>query len=324
MIYKDNNLYFNFVHMQENTSNTKSIIANNITWIDIRDPKQKNLDKLQGTVNLHPLISRQLLPPIHRPKIEEYPDQLFMVLHFPVYDAQKRENQPIELDIVITSKYLITVHSEIIPSLDIFFNDCEHQDYYQKQYFKSSGRLILGLLDWMIDECLPMLDHVSERMFDIENHVFKGDEKAMVSEIAAVKHDLINFRRAIKPQRSVLETLEKKYMRLYGPELKALTQEVVGSNIRVWNILENNQELINSLEQTNNSLLSYKLNDIMRFLTVISFIVFPLTVIINFFGMSVFNNVPLIGNPHTWQVIIALMFVSTVIMVIYFKKKKWL
>lgn len=310
--------------MQENIQNIKSITANNINWIDIQNPKQKDLDRLKETINLHPMISRQLLPPIHRPKIEEYPDQLFIVLHFPVYDEKKRKNQPIELDVIITPKCLITAHSEIIPSLDIFFNDCKHQDYHQKQYFKSTNRLVLGLLDWMIDECLPMLDHVSERMFDIENHVFKGDEKAMVSEIAAVKRDLINFRRAIKPQRSVLETLEKKYRRLYGPELKSLTQEVVGSSVRVWNILENNQELINSLEQTNNSLLSYKLNDIMRFLTVMSFITFPLSIIVGFFGMGIFNNDSLVNNVHILPVIFTIMFISTTIMVIYFKKKKWL
>lgn len=310
--------------MQENIQNIKSITANNINWIDIQNPEQKDLDRLKETINLHPMISRQLLPPIHRPKIEEYPDQLFIVLHFPVYDEKKRENQPIELDVIITPKYLITTHSEIIPSLDIFFSDCKHQDYHQKQYFKSTNRLVLRLLDWMIDECLPMLDHVSERMFDIENHVFKGDEKAMVSEIAAVKHDLINFRRAIKPQRSVLETLEKKYQRLYGPELKSLTQEVIGSNIRVWNILENNQELINSLEQTNNSLLSYKLNDVMRFLTVLSFITFPLSIIVGFFGMGIFNNSSLVNNILILPIILFIMFISTTIMIIYFKKKKWL
>ncbi|MFC1700618.1 magnesium transporter CorA family protein [Patescibacteria group bacterium] len=300
------------------------ITSNNITWIDIKNPKQKNLDELNEKIKLHPMIKRQFLPPIHRPKIEEYLNQIFIVLHFPVYNIKKRENNPVELDIIITPDMLITSHSEEIPSLDIFFNDCEHQKYHQKHYFKTSNHLALGMLDWIIDECLPMLDHISEEAINIEKNVFEGNCKEMLTEISIVKRNLINFRRAIKPQRSILEVLEKKYRRLYGKELKTLTQEVVGSNIRVWNILENNQELINSLEQTNNSLVSYKLNDIMRFLTVISFITFPLSVIVGFFGMNIFSNIPIVNSPIAWIVITIVMIISTIIMVAYFKNKKWL
>ncbi|MFH1611960.1 MAG: magnesium transporter CorA family protein [bacterium] len=310
--------------MKKTNQNTKSIIANNITWIDIINPKQCNLDELKEQFHLHPMVSRQFLPPIHRPKLEEYPNHLFMVLHFPVYDEEKKENQSAELDIIITPNALITSHKSIIPSLDIFFNDCEHQEYHQKKYFQTPNHLVLGMLDWMIDECLPMLDHVSEEIFNIEKHVFEGHEKAMVTQISIIKRDLINFRRAIKPQQAILEILEKKYKRLYGPELKLLTQEVIGSNARVWNILENNQELINSLEQTNNSLLSYKLNDIMRFLTVISFITFPLSVIVGFFGMNIFGNIPIVEHPLSWLIIIAVMVVTTAVMVLYFKRKRWL
>lgn len=303
----------------------KKIIANNITWIDILKPTQKDLDELKEKFHLHPFIVQQFLPPIHRPKIEEYPGQLFMALHFPVHVRSRQQTKPAELDFIITPNALITSHADKIPDLEIFFNDCQLQDYHQNQYFKSSGYLLFGLLDWLIDACLPMLDHVSEKIERIESHVFQGKEKEMLHKIALLKKDLIDFRRAIKPQRSVLEILEKKYQRLFGHELKALAQETIGSNIRVWNVLENHRELINSIEQTNNSLLSYKLSDIMKFLTVVSFITFPLSVIVGFFGMNIFDNIPLVRqNPFAWIVILVFMFLVTSIMVIYFRKKKWL
>ncbi len=303
----------------------ETITANNITWIDVQKPKQKDLDELKQKFHLHPFIVQQFLPPIHRPKIEEYPNQLFMVLHFPVFNQRDKQNKPVELDFIITSTTLITSHADKIPDLETFFNDCQLQDYHQAQYFKSSGHLLFALLDWLIDACLPMLDHVSEKIEKIESHVFQGKEKEMLSKISLVKKDLIDFRRAIKPQRSVLEILEKKCQRLFSQELKSLAQEVIGSNIRVWNVLENHRELINSIEQTNNSLLSYKLSDIMKFLTVVSFITFPLSVIVGFFGMNVFDNIPIVReNPLTWLVILVFMFLVAGIMVIYFKKKKWL
>ncbi len=302
----------------------KKITANNITWIDIENPTQKDLDELNEKFNLHPFIVKQFLPPIHRPEIEEYPDQLFIALHFPVYNSKSKETKTVEIDFIVTPDALITSHKDKVPDLETFFNDCELQDHYQNQFFKSSGYLLLGLLDWLIDSCLPMLDHISEKIEKIEDNVFKGKEKEMLLEIAMVKKDLINFRKAVKPQRSVLEILGKKSIRLFGQESRPLAQEVVGSIIRVWNVLENHRELINSIEQTNNSLLSYKLSDIMKFLTVVSFITFPLSIIVGFFGMNIFSNIPIIQHSFSWMVILIFMAMTAIIMVIYFKKKKWI
>jgi len=303
----------------------KKITANNITWIDIEKPGQNDLDEIKERFHLHPFIANQFLPPIHRPKIEEYPDQLFIVLHFPVFNPKKQETKPVELDFIITADTLITSHIGKIPDLETFFNDCQLQDYHQSQYFQGLGYLLFGLLDWLVDACLPMLDHIGEKIEIIETHVFEGREKEMLSKIALVKKDLIDFRRAVKPQRSVLEILEKKSPRLFGAGLKPAAQEVVGSCIRVWNVLENHHELISSIEQTNNSLLSYKLGDIMKFLTVVSFITFPLSVIVGFFGMNVFDKIPVVReNTLTWPFILFGMIISTTIMVFYFKRKKWL
>ena len=303
----------------------KTITANNVTWIDIQKPKQKDLDELKEKFNLHPFIVQQFLPPVHRPKIEEYPGQLFIILHFPIFDTETNQTKLAELDLIIASNTLITSHAEEIPNLKTFFDDCELQDYHQAQHFKNNGHLLFGLLDWLIDSCLPMLDHISEKIEKIEGQVFQGKEKEMLLEIAMAKKDLIDFRRALKPQRSVLEILGKKSQRIFGHELQPLSQEVIGSSIRAWNVLENHRELINSIEQTNNNLLSYKLSDIMKFLTVVSFITFPLSVIVGFFGMNVFGSLPIIREgSYSWAIILIFMIFTISIMVFYFKKKKWL
>ena len=305
------------------------ITINNITWTDILNPKEKDLEYLKEKFSLHPKIAHQFLPPIHRPKIEEYslPQkaiQLFLVLHFPVFDKKTRSTEPIELDFIVTPNSLITSHSKQIPALEIFFNDCKLQKYYQENYFKTTGHLLLNLLDFLIDSCLPMLDHIAENIQNIEKQVFQGKEKEMLSEIAIVKRDIIDFRRAIKPQKSVLDLLSKKAERLFHKELKPLVQEVIGSNIRVWNTLENQKELIESIEQTNNSLLSYKISDIVKILTVISFVTFPLSVIVGFFGMNVFNKVPSLQWKFTWLVILISMIISSLLMLWAFRRKKWI
>lgn len=302
----------------------KKITANNVTWIDIQKPKQEDLDQLKADFDLHPFIAEQFLPSIHRPKIEEFPGQLFIVLHFPVYKKKINQTKLVELDLIITPTTLITSHSERIPDLEMFLTRCQDNNYHQNQYFKSSGHLLFELLDWLIDSCLPALDHIGQKIEKIEDKVFKGQEKEMLIKIALIKKDLINFNRAIKPQRSVLEILKKKSARIFTRELDSMAQEVSGSLIRVWHVLENHRELINSIEQTNNSLLSYKLSDIMKFLTVVSFITFPLSVMVGFFGMNIFTNVPIVRHPFTWIIILAFMFLTAFVMVSYFRKKKWL
>ena len=304
----------------------QKISANNITWIDILKPSEKELEQIKNQFGLHPFIAKQFLPPLRRPKIEEYPNQLFVVLHFPVYNPETKKTKTVELDFIITPNTLITSHSKKIPYLETFFNDCKLQEHHQNRYFKTNaGGLLLGLLDWLIDSCLPMLDHVAEKVEKVENRVFEGEEKEMLLEIAALKHDLIEFRRAIKPQRSILEILAKKSSRLFGINSRPMAQEVVGSIVRVWNVLENHRELTESIEQTNNSLLSYKLSDIMKFLTVVSFITFPLSVIVGFFGMNVFSTTSIVReNSYAWVWITSGMILTTSIMVIYFKRKKWL
>ncbi len=303
----------------------QTIIDNGISWIDINNPKERDLNGIKERFHLHPFIIRQLLPSVHRPKIEEYPGQLFIVLQFPILNSDKKGVKLVELDFIITANTLITSHSGKIPALEEFFNNCKKRTYYRDQHFKSNGHLLLGLLDWLIDARLPLLDKISERIDKIEKKVFQGKEREMLSQIALVKKDLIGFRKAVKPQATVLEILEEKTPRFFNQELKPLVKEVVGSNSRVLTVLENHQELINSIDQTNNSLLSYKLSDIVKILTVVSFITFPLSVIVGFFGMNIFDNIPIVReNVYTWLVILIAMAIVTIIMVIYFKRKKWL
>jgi len=307
--------------------NLKTLSHNEITWIDIFNPTDADLLNLKEKYDLHPLIARQFLPAIHRPNIEEHNGQLFIILHFPVYHESEKRVKSVELDIIIfkEQQIMVTSRKKVIPSLKTFFGDCEVQEYHQKHYFNNVGTLLYGMLDFVIDDCLPMLDHVTDNLDRIENNVFKrGHEREMLNEITNIKRDLIDFRRSIKPQRSVIETLIKKNTRFFGVKIESLAQEVLGSNIRVWNALENLKELVESIEQTNNSLLSYKMSDIMKFLTVVSFITFPLSIIVGFFGMNVFENVLIISHPLTWMFVLLIMCLAGLIMYLFFKIKKWL
>jgi magnesium transporter len=144
----------------------------------------------------------------------------------------------------------------------------------------------------------------------------------MVFELSMAKRDILNFRRTMKPQRSVIESLVQKEYRFINPSLKAYFQDLVGTNIRVWNTLESAKETIESLEATNNSLLSNKLDMTMRVLTIFSAVMLPMTVYSNILAMSA--DIPFGKNPNAFWIHLIIMLILSLTTVVIFKAKKWL
>ncbi len=299
----------------------KQTTFNNVTWVDILGLSEKQANELKQELGLASSVHRELLTKQNRSKIEEYDNYIFIVLHFPVHNKETRATKPVELDFIVTPSRVITFQQQAIPALETFFETCDDHDDMKITYFRSAGYLLFSLLDKLIDSSMPMLDHLHEKIDKIEDQIFKGIEKDMLYEIAIVKNDVIDFRRAVKPQKSIYEILTKKAGRFFGHEVDHLTPEITGSNIRVWNTLENLKELIESLEETNNSLLSYKLSHIMKTLTIVSFITFPLSLIVAIFSMDV--RLPFLRSPYNWFGNVAFIVLAVAGLTSYFRKKKW-
>lgn len=299
----------------------KQITHGDISWADFQSITEKQADELKQELGLNGSVHRELLTKQNRSKIEEYDNYIFVVLHFPVHDKETRTTKPVELDFIITSSRVITFQQQVIPALESFFEACDDHDDMKMAYFRSVGYLLFSLLDKLIDSAMPMLDHLHEKIDKIESQIFKGIEKDMLYEIAIVKNDIIDFRRAVKPQKSIYDILTKKANRFFGREIDYLAPEIVGSNIRVWNTLENLKELIESLEETNNSLLSYKLSHIMKTLTIVSFITFPLSLVVAVFNMDV--KIGFLRSPYNWFGVVAFVILAATGLILYFRKKKW-
>jgi magnesium transporter len=187
---------------------------------------------------------------------------------------------------------------------------------------KTPAHLAYDILEMLLDSFFPNLDHIHERLLDIEEQVFAGKEKEMVFEISIVKRDILNFRRTLKPQRHIIESLTQMKSPLIAEELIPYFQDLIGTNIRLWNALESNKETIESLEETNNSLLSNKLNLTMKLLTLFNAIFLPITVYSNIMAMS--TPVPLHNYPGGFWVHSAIMLLISLFTIVLFRMKKWL
>ena len=291
-----------------------------VIWLNLANPQPNELIFLQEELKISSSVIKELLAFNKRPKIEECDNYLFLVLHFPVFHQKTSQTLPTELDFIITPEQIITIYQNSNPSLEKFFEEVKNDSDLQANYFRSPAYLLFCILDKLIDSCLPMLDHIHEKIEIIEKNVFEGKEREMLKEIAIVKRDIIDFRRTIKPQRSALELLAKKVNRFFKQDFDFITQEVIGSEVRVWNILENHKEMIEAIEKTNEGLLSYQINRVMHTLTFFSIILFSLTFIASFFSMRIFS----ITSRWGFGVILAIMIVDVIIITLLFKRKRWM
>ena len=301
----------------------QTIKTNNLTWIHFKEPDADDVLKIQKKFNLHPLVVEEFSTPTLRPKATEYENCLYLAIHIPLFDMNEKTTYPGELDIVICPGTLITSFDKDIYQLTDFFSELKKNKKKRDVYMNQSpGALLRYIIEMLLESCFPKLDHISRKLDRIEDEIFAGHEKEMVFEISVVKRDILNFRRTMKPQKTVFESLALKNYSLIEPELKPYYQDLIGTNIRIWNTLESAKETVESLEDTNNSLLSNKLDLTMKVLTIFSAIMLPMTVYSNILAMSA--DIPFGKNPHGFWIHLAIMLMISGFTISVFKLRKWL
>ena len=301
----------------------KEVSFKKITWLDFENPSADDVLYLQENFDIHPLAIEEFVTPTMRPKATEYHNCLFLTVHIPLFDIVTRTTYPGELDILLTKDHIISGHSKEIYQLTEFFNQLEGSEGKRRLYMgKDTASLMYRILEILFESCFPKVDHITEKLNAIEEEIFKGNEKEMVMEISVVKRDILNFRRTLKPQRSIIESIMQKNCSLISKDLMPYFQDLLGTNTRLWNVLENSKEIIESLEETNNSLLSNKLDMTMKILTIFSAVLLPLTVYSNILAMSA--SIPFGNNPYGFWIHMSIMLFIGLVTVTLFKTKKWL
>jgi len=279
--------------------------------------------ELASRFGWHPLDLEDVLSKRQRPKIDDYPEYLFAVLHFPVYDKTIQRLNAAELDVFLGPNYLVTLPNVELLPVTRLFRRCEEDEELREQLFtKGSGRLLYEVLDDLFDYCFPILDKIAHKLDSIEDDMFEGRSDEVVRDISNVKQEIISYRKIIKPERSTLRLLERHTERFLPENLELYFDDIVDASERVWDLLDNYKEVVEALEDTNESVISHRQNDVLRLLTIISVTMLPLSVIAGVFGMNV--DFPGEGSAPAFWVVIAAMAVTLGGMVAFFRLKRWL
>ncbi len=299
------------------------LTSNGLTWIHVDAPRPAQAHDLAERFGWHDLDVEDVLSKRQRPKIDEYPEYLFAVLHFPRYDKQVQRLNAAELDLFLSGDYLVTLpNAELLP-LTRLFRRCEEDEALRENLFtKGSGRLLYEVLDDLFDYCFPILDKIGHKLDTIEDEMFEGRSEEIVRDISNVKQEIISYRKIIKPERSTLRVLERHVERFLPEELDLYFDDIVDAAERIWDLLDNYKEVVDALEDTNESVISHRVNRVLQILTIFSVVLLPLTLISGIFGMNV--KFPGYGSAEAFWIVFAAMIATIVGMVACFRYKRWL
>lgn len=304
----------------------KTIEGKKFEWFDAGQADEKSLAYLAERFKLNEADLKECPPPLQRPKLIPRPDYLFMILLLPVYNRKKREIGTVEIDFFIGSDFLVTVHDDEFEPLKNFFHECQKFEGVKNKYLNGNpAGLIHELLNRLILYCFPMLNHISLDIDGIEKNLFIAThQKQMLGEILLIKRNIVNFRKAMQAHKNVIKKLVSEMPRFFlTAQLDAYLNNLVEYTKEIWDLLENYKDTIDALQQTNESLISFRLNQIMKTLTIFSVIVFPLTLLAGVFGMNT-PGMPWMNDAWGFWKVVIIMLIGMIGMLIFFKKKKWL
>jgi magnesium transporter len=309
--------------MPDAVSEPEILEAAGIRWIHIESPRTADRDWLEEHFEFHALDYEDVYSRNQRPKLDQYDDYVFIVLHFPLFDKDTGRILTAELDLFLGPDYLITLPNIPLPPLAAMFERYrEKEDLREATFSKGSGYLLYKIVDTGVDAAFPMLRKMGLKLERLEDDIFEGRSSEIVRDISEAKQEIINFRKIVRPQRAVLRDLERTKQRYLQEELEIYFDDISDAAERTWDTLENYKEVIEALESTNESVLSHQLNDSFRVLTAASVLLLPLTLIASIWGMNV--PVPFQNEPGAFIVIMVLMAAILIGLIAYFRRRGWL
>ena len=294
-----------------------------LTWVHLDHPDPETANALAERFGWHALDVEDVLSKRQRPKIDEYPDYLFGVVHFPVYDKAIQRLNAAELDFFLGADYLVTLPNVELLPVSRLFRRCEEDAELREGLFaEGSGRLLYEVLDDLFDYCFPILDKIGHKLDSVEDDMFERRAEDVVRDLSNVKQEIISYRKIIKPERTTLRLLERRVERFLPHELDLYFDDIVDAAERIWDLLDNYKEVVEGLESTNESVISHRQNDVLRVLTVFSAILLPLTLLASVFGMNV--DFPGFGSAAAFWIIVAVMIAVGGSLLGFFRWKRWL
>ncbi len=292
-----------------------------LTWIDLENPTPEDIAAVIKDYTIHPTWANELLTPSERAKTDTNDTAFYAVLHYPNHPSHHKDGSEIEVDYIVSEKFLITAHYAPIDIFIDFEKEFDVASTLDRLHIKTGAELFLALNNQFYRGLREELEPLKKEAKKIESEIFQGHEFHMVKEVSMLGSRLLDFRQTLRPHRIILKSLELQAPKLF-PHALANEDKIFREYFRVESALENIRELLKELRDTNDSLLTAKNNEVTKKLTLMAFVTFPLTLVATI--LFAHNAPTLFKGAQGFWITLGILFVLFIGMQIYFSYKKWI
>lgn len=290
-------------------------------WVDISSPTPEEAKILSTVFKFHELAIEDALAEIHHPKVESYGDYLYLILHGIDFREAEHCFKTQDVDFFVGEQFLVTIHPGHSRTLGEMRDVCARNN---RALGEGPVALLHRIVDAMVDHYRPEIDKLSDRLDNLEDEVFQNANPEFAKEILDFKADVSSLRRVVLPQRDVMSRLARREFPMISEQLAYRFRDVQDHLVRLVDEAVFFQDRITGLFDAHLSLVSNRMNAVMKVLTIIATIFMPLTVLTGMWGMNVtLPHFPGGEEVQFWWVL-ALIVLLGVVMLWYFRKQRWI
>lgn len=292
-----------------------------IPWIDLANPTMDEIHTIINEFSIDERCAVELVKPSLLAKVERFDSHLFFVLHFPDHPAKKIGNS-IEIDFVVHHDFIITTRYTDIDSLIAF--EKKHTAMNRSAAgLEIHGGTIFGIMITdLYNGLLDELNFIKSDIIKLENNMFETTQLNISLELLTVHRKLLDCKSALRLHNDILHSFEHESLSLFSSTYGTTIRDIMNSYYRMTGMLDSNKEIVYELRESYDAFIANQTNNTMRTLTLMSFITFPLSLI----AIILFDP----ASPHIFHgeygfwVVVGILGIILIIMLLYFKKKKWM
>jgi magnesium transporter len=300
----------------------QTIKIGTIKWHHIEDPSDEDLLFLKDNFHFHPLDIEDCRSVNQRPKIDIYDDYYFLILHFPHYDRWNRFIKTKEVKIFWGEGYIITIGKPHWVVSNLFNSAREMNDPYEILQTGTSDALLYKILEKLMQETLSLINKLGIELELINRELFGKKAEKTIERISLTRRNMILLNTIFKPQLRLFHKFESGQIEGFAEHMEEYWGNILDYYQKMWDMIEDYEELIEGLSKTFDSMQSNRTNEIMKALTLISSILLPLTFIASVYAMNV--KLPIGNHLNELWIFLGSIVVISGSFILMFKRKKWM
>jgi magnesium transporter len=287
------------------------------------NPNEEDLQKLKERYHFHPLDLEDCRSIVNlRPKIDIYDDYHFLILHFPVFDIRQSFIFIREIKFFWGNDYLISIGKSQWLVKEIFDRERARVKTGQRMEVGSSDILLYQILDDLMKVTMKLVEKIDQDVDACGKALFSKKTEPTIERISITRKNVILMNTIFKPQLVLFNKLQSGTIKGFSENMEDYWGNILDYYQKIWDIVEDDGELIKGYSMTFDSLQVNKTNEVMKILTLISSILLPLTFIASLYGMNI--KLPVQDHPFSFAIVTGTMIIIALSMIAYFKFRKWL